>query len=156
RIRWVGALLNVTRGLEKDVVWLAQHAAYVGAYWLADQLGILFASAIERGDETSQQVMHTLLTTARGEAAQGAMGRHVPQALLSASRPEGWAAMEQLLLAAQRQEGLRQVILETVDLAHPEAFRRMVHVVREQNLIRFNSVVRAVDVWLGLDWTAAE
>lgn len=156
RVRWMEALLGVTRGLEKDVIWLVQHAAYLGRYWQADQLGILFAGAIERGDETGEQVMHILLDTARGEAAQGVMGRHVPQALLSASRPEGWEAMEQLLLTAQRQEGLRQTILETVDQAHPEAFRRMVHLVRRQNLVRFNSVVRAIDVWLGLGWTTAE
>src|SRR5262249_1534328 len=61
---------------------------------------------------------------------------------------------EKLLLAAQRQEGLRQVILETIDEAHPDAFRRMLRLILEHNLVRFSSVVRAVDVWFGLAWDA--
>ena len=40
------------------------------------------------------------------------MGRHVTRGLLSASNTQGWQFIENLLLAAQRQEGLRQVILE--------------------------------------------
>ena len=34
---------------------------------------------------------------------------------------EGWEFTQRLLLAAQRQEGLRQSILESVDEAHPVA-----------------------------------
>jgi hypothetical protein len=80
------------------------------------------------------------------------MGRHVIRGLLSASRPEGWEFIEKMLLAAQREEGLRQSILETVDEAHPDAFRRMLRCIRENNLGRFSAVVRAADVWLGLQW----
>ena len=42
------------------------------------------------------------------------------------------------------------MILETIDEAHPQAFRRMLRLILEENLVRFSSVVRAVDVWLGL------
>jgi len=80
------------------------------------------------------------------------MGRHVIRGLLCASRPAGWEMVEDLLLAAQRQEGLRQVILETVDEAHPSAFRRIFHLIREHNLVRFSSVIRAMGVWFGMDW----
>ena len=82
------------------------------------------------------------------------MGRHVSRALLAAGRPEGWEFMEKLLLAAQRQEGLRQVILEAVDEAHPDAFRRMLRLIRENDLTRFSATIRAVDVWLGFGWDA--
>jgi len=37
------------------------------------------------------------------------MGRHVTRALLTASRPDGWEFVEKLLLAAQREDGLRQM-----------------------------------------------
>jgi len=43
------------------------------------------------------------------------MGRHVTRSLLLANRPEGWEFVEKLLVAAQRQEGLHQTILECVD-----------------------------------------
>ena len=80
------------------------------------------------------------------------MGRHIPRALLIANRPEGWELVENLLIAAQRQEGLRQVILETVDEANPQAFQRMLRIIVEQNLVRFSATIRAVDVWVGLGW----
>lgn len=140
----------------KDTIWLAEWAAYAGRYSGAVHLGILFAAAINTGDTTGSQVYDILIASANGEHETGMMGRHIPQALLTASRPEGWAYVERLLLAAQRQEGLRQLILEMVDVAHPQAFRRMVHLITEQNLTRFSSVVRALDVWLGLGWVSAD
>jgi hypothetical protein len=63
--------------------------------------------------------------------------------------------MERLLLAAQREEGLRQSILECVDEAHPEAFRRMLRLILDHNLARFSATVRAFDTWLGYRWDAA-
>ena len=83
------------------------------------------------------------------------MGRHVTRAMLISARPEGWEFVEKLLLAAQRQEGLRQVILESIDEAHPEAFRRMLRLILEHNLLRFSATVRAADVWFGLHWDSA-
>ena len=79
------------------------------------------------------------------------MGRHVPIALLCAGREEGWERVEALLLAAQREEGLRQSILEVVDEAHPEALRRMLDLILEHGLSRFSSVARATGVWLGFE-----
>src|SRR5438445_357789 len=76
----------------------------------------------------------------------------VRRKILAAARSEGWELMEKTLLAAQRQEGLRQTILEIVDEAHPDAFRRMLRLVLEHDLVRFSSVVRAVDVWFGFQW----
>ena len=51
------------------------------------------------------------------------MGRHVIVALLGAARPEGWEFTERLLLAAQRQEGLRQSILESARRGAPGRLR---------------------------------
>ena len=76
---------------------------------------------------------------------------HAIRGLLCCSRPEAWEFVANLLLAAQRQEGLRQTILEAVDEAHPVAFRRMLGILLDQNLIRFASVHRAAGVWLGED-----
>lgn len=153
RTHWLNHLLQVTRGFEEEVTWFAQWASFLGDWYNA--FGPIFAAAIDLGDSDGDEVYEILAATARGEHEVGVMGRHVVQGLLSSSRPDGWALLENLLIAAQRQEGLRQVILETVDEAHPEAFRRMLQLISREKLARFSSVVRAVDVWLGMQWDAA-
>ncbi|MXV18888.1 DUF4132 domain-containing protein [Deinococcus xianganensis] len=79
------------------------------------------------------------------------MGRHVPLALLSSTREDAWTLAEGLLLAAQRQEGLRQVILETVDEASVDAFTRTLRLILGEDLLRFAATLRAACVWFGLN-----
>ncbi|BAZ26431.1 hypothetical protein NIES4073_73380 [Kalymmatonema gypsitolerans NIES-4073] len=148
---WLRSLLYVVEGYEQDLRWFAAWSAYFGSY-VGDTLGILFAAAIDAGGEAGEEIFEILLASARGEHEIGAMGRHVTRGLLVASRADGWAFVENLLLAAQRQEGLRQTILETIDEAHPEAFRRMLRLIVDHDLTRFSAVVRAVDVWFGFGW----
>jgi hypothetical protein len=154
RLSWLDQLLRVTETYEQDVLWFATWTPYLN-YAATDALGVLLAAAIDLGDAEGQAVFDTLTASARGEHPIGAMGRHVSRALLNASRPEGWDFIERMLLAAQRQEGLRQVILETIDEAHPLAFRRMLRLILDHKLIRFSATVRAADVWFGLMWDAA-
>jgi HEAT repeat protein len=152
RFSWLQRTAAVIAGYEQELAWFAAWAPYLPHWGAADALGVLLAGAIDRGEEEGQAVYEILVASARGEHAVGAMGRHVTRALLIASRPEGWDLVERLLLAAQRQEGLRQAILETVDEAHPEAFRRMLRLILDHDLIRFNATLRAADVWFGLEW----
>lgn len=150
RGRW---LLNTTLLLgeyEADICWIAERAAHLAGWWGGVEIGWLLAGAIDAGGEAGQRVHDILVASASGET--GKMGRHVTQALMSCSKPEAWEFLGQLLLAAQRQEGLRQVILESVDEAHPQAFRRMLRLIQEENLTRFSSVVRAADTWFGFMW----
>ena len=63
-----------------------------------------------------------------------------------------WELVEKLLLSAQRQEGLRQMILEALDETSIGALRYMIGVIIEHKLTRFSSVVRAIDTWAGLGW----
>lgn len=55
-----------------------------------------------------------------------------------------------LLLAAKLQEGLRQAICENCDGGRIEPFLMVLHTIRDNNLIRFSSVKRAVGCFLGL------
>ena len=55
-----------------------------------------------------------------------------------------------LLLAAKLQEGLRQNICENMDIGTIPAFKSILKVIVDNNLIRFSSVKRAVGTWLGL------
>src|SRR5205814_4178257 len=139
---WLISVHGFTYRFEQDIRWFAAWAPYIG--WGADSLGILFASAIDAGGPDGDAVFDILVDSAKGAHEIGAMGRHVSRALLVASRPDGWEFMEKYLLAAQRQEGLRQTVLEKVDEAHAEAFGRMLHLVLDHDLIRFSGTLRAL------------
>ena len=139
-----------------DPVWLARWAghALASSWQMSPQLvGWLLAAAVEAGNE---EVFELLLASTDGSDEVATMGRHVPIALLCADRPDAWERVEQLLLSAQRQEGLRQSILEVVDEAQPEALRRMLALILEHELSRFASVARAAAVWLGLELFAGD
>lgn len=126
--------------------WLAAWAVHLDS---AHFLGHLFAGVIDAGGSAGKVVFEALKDTAAGRHEIGGPCRQAIAGLLSAARPDGWAFVEQLLLAAQRQEGLRQVILESVDEAHPDAFPRMVKLILDENLVRFAAAARAAAVWLG-------
>ncbi len=158
RQAWLSALLDIAGPFrDKDVAWLAAWAPSIGGArgyggYAPQPLGILCAAAIDEGGPRGQEVFDVLVASAHGEHPVGGMGRHVITGLLAASRPDGWEQVERLLLAAQREEGLRQSILEAVDEAHPAAFRRVVRLILEHDLIRFSAVVRAAGVWFGFGW----
>ena len=123
RVNWFQSILRYLEGYDPDVIWVATWAAYLNHGYGADELGVLLAAAIDGGDEVGPQVQTILEESAGGQHEIGGMGRHVTRALLTCSQPSAWEFVEKLLIAAQRQEGLRQVILEAVDEAHPGAFR---------------------------------
>ena len=152
RGRWLAHLALLLGDYDTDIVWVAEHAAHLAGWSGAVDLGWLLAGAIDAGGPTGDAVFEVLAATVRGDHATSQMGRHVTQALLSCARPDAWQLVERLLLAAQREEGLRQVILESVDEAHPAAFRRILTVIHEHNLARFSSTIRAADSWFGFLW----
>jgi Family of unknown function (DUF5724)/Domain of unknown function (DUF4132) len=151
RSNWLSALLECTNLYNQDVIWYATWAVHLN-YYTDQSIGILLAAAVNNNTPEGDAVYEILCDSARGEQEIGAMGRHVTRALLVADRPAGWEFIEKLLIAAQRQEGLRQVILESIDEAHPEAFKRMVSLILDNDLVRFSATIRAVDVWFGLGW----
>ncbi|HET6667347.1 MAG TPA: DUF5724 domain-containing protein [Intrasporangium sp.] len=128
----------------KDLAWFAAWAPHLG--WPGRAIGRLLASETSHGERRWRGHLEDHVA---GRVRTGGMGDHVVTGLLLADDPEGWEYVEQLLLKAQRQEGLRQSILEAVDFAHPDAFRRMLDVIVEHDLTRFAATVRAADVWFG-------
>lgn len=149
RVAWLEALLRVVVRYKYDLDFLVVWAAHLG--WGAEPaIGLLLAGALNSNNETGQRLFDKLVSIVNGEHETARIGRYAVTALLSCSRPEAWAVVERLLLAAQRQEGLRQVVLESVDLAHPEAFMRMLRLIEREKLSRFAAVARAVAVWFGL------
>ena len=155
-----GILFNLVTGLkgyDQDICWLAQWISYIPNFmYQLYEMGPLFAAVIDRGGKEGEEVFRILSEAAKGDHEIGAMGKHVTSSLLMASNPDGWELMEKMLLAAQRQEGLRQSILEVIDEAHPEAFKRMLRVIADNNLVRFSSIVRGVDIWFGFGYEAKD
>ena len=155
RGRWLLRTALCLGDYDVDIGWIAAHAAHLDGWWEESAIGWLLAGAIDRGGRDAEEVQAILEASAAGEHATGQMSRLVIHALLSCARPAAWDFVVRLLLAAQRQEGLRQAILESVDEAHPAAFKRMLQVIRAENLVRFSATVRAFDVWCGFLWDGA-
>jgi hypothetical protein len=151
---WLTHLLRDLQEFPHDIQWLSAWAPHIS--YSPQHPGVLLAAAIDRWGSEGEAVFQTLLSSACGKHAVGVMGRHTTSALLRANRPEGWEFIEKMLLAAQRQEGLRQEILEGVAFAHPEAYCRMIRLILDHDLLRFSSVIRAVDVWFGFHLESAD
>jgi hypothetical protein len=151
---WLHNLIFGLRDYDPDILWLAEYAAYLPQW--SQPFGPLFAAAIDAGGETGERIFELLIASANGDHDVAAMGKHVTQALMMSADPRGWEFVEKLLLAAQRSEGLRQQILESVDESHPQMFRRVLRVIRDNKLARFSAVVRAMDVWFGFNWNVIE
>lgn len=143
----------VLKEFEPDAAWVAHWAPHIS--W-GNDLGALLAAVIAGGGHEADEVFNILVDSAAGDDDIGGMGRHVVVGLLGSPHEEGWSCVERLLLAAQREEGLRQTILEVVDEAQPAAFRRMLGLILEHELTRFSATVRALGVWLGLPETAGD
>ena len=62
----------------------------------------------------------------------------------------------QTLKAAQLQEGLRQSIVETGDECNLAFFERLLQIIDQENMLRFASVRRSVQVWAGLGYEEIE
>lgn len=153
RMLFLSTLIEQLAEYSPDVEWIAAWAPHAWPYD-GGFVARLLAAAIDEGGTKGQAVFDTLIASAKGEHEVGQMGRHVIGSLLTASRPGGWEFIEKLLIAAQREEGLRQSILEAVDECHPDAFIRFLRVVLEHDIVRFSATVRAVDVWFGFLWDA--
>ncbi len=97
-----------------------------------------------------------------GKLIDGVYGRHeyitisgeLVRTLMNTNDPKAFKAVEDLLLSAQRQEGLRQTILECLDETTIEAQVYFMKVILDNNLIRFSSVKRALFCWCGIVYEA--
>lgn len=157
RVDWFEVLADALSEFQGEVLtatWLAQWTTHAFSY-RAHRIAPILAAAIDSGTAVGTEVFGILRRTVTREDPIGIMGDHVINSLLMASNPEGWDLMEKTLLAAHRQEGLRQSILNKIDLAHPQAFTRMLTLILDHDLVRFSSVARCIDVWFNLLWDSA-
>jgi hypothetical protein len=120
-------------------------------YLYQHNMAPVYAAAIDDGDA---QIKQLFLDAIYGRHEVCKPCRQNIKAMLLSNDTECWEAVEKLLLSAQRQEGLRQTILECLDETSLGALKHFIKVILEHKLTRFSSVVRALDVWTGLAWEA--
>ncbi len=119
-------------------------------YWVSQALTMMIAVKLDEGDPKTVEYCHCAIY----ENTRAA-GRPLIEALLYSEQESSWKMLADLLIAARLQEGLRQTIMEACSDGRLDAFRYMMKVIQEHNLIRFASVVRAFDTWTGLGLEAA-
>ena len=128
---------------------LVEQMKYDGVISTNSSFFRLWSAAIDMGNTAVLQQAESIILN---KAEEGMVTRSILKTLLNSEQKTAWQLVEKLLLAAQRQEGLRQTILEALDETSIGALRYMIDVILENNLVRFSSVVRSVDVWAGLGW----
>ncbi|RPD96701.1 DUF4132 domain-containing protein [Aureibaculum marinum] len=131
-----------------DILELAQYDVYTNFY---SQHAYIFAVALNRNESGLFELIKDII---QGEDEIGGVSRNLIKGLLLSNANENWKLVEDLLLAAQRQEGLRQTILEALDETSIGALNYFINVILENNLVRFSSVIRAIDTWFGFGWEA--
>lgn len=115
-------------------------------------LFMLWSAAIDANEKEAYRVAEDIIFN---KDETGKVTRSLIKALLNSEKKECWILVEKLLIAAQRQEGLRQTIVEAMDETSIGALQHMLKVIIDNDLIRFSSVVRALSVWAGLGWETA-
>ncbi len=116
----------------------------------SESFSLVYGAAIDAADPIKEQLVDTIY----GRHAQGKPNRAIIKGMLLSKNKDCWVAVEKLLLSAQRQEGLRQTILESLDETSIGAMKHFIKVVLDNKLTRFSSVVRAIDTWAGFGWEA--
>lgn len=129
--------------LQEQIIW--DHQRSMG------YLYYIWAAALDDGNEEIFQLLENIIFN---KEETGKVSHNIIKALLMSEREDCWVLVEKLLIAAQRQEGLRQSIVESIDTSTIGAFRHMIKVIADNKLARFAAVIRAIDVWAGVSWEA--
>lgn len=151
---WLRSIVQAVAPYHCDLEFLLTRAAR--ASWSPQEaVAVLLASMIEHQRKQHQGVRETLVEIVAGRHASAPVDRYVISALLCTTFGD-WEAVVRRLVAAQRQERLRQSILESADLAHPRACTMMLHAIDEHDITRFAAVARAASVRFGLPFDSAD
>lgn len=118
-----------------------------GTYCNSLLLQGLLSSEIDKGNENILNVARDIIY---GENENGSVSRELIYGLLMSRNTEAHKMIGDLLLAAKLQEGLRQAIVESMDEGSREGYLYILKIIIDHNLLRFSSVVRALDTSTGL------
>jgi Family of unknown function (DUF5724)/Domain of unknown function (DUF4132) len=108
-------------------------------------LAVLTCQIIDDGDEKMVQQVKDIL---RNEAEAGNMSAVIIEVATKSNRPDLWDDIKNLLITAQRQEGLRQNIVFYVKTAHFGAKILLLQTILDQNLCRFPFVLTVMQQYI--------
>jgi hypothetical protein len=112
--------------------------------------GDLLALRIDDGDEA---VIGAIKDIILGDNNTRLLSDSIINGIIKSENQELYKLLGDMLLAAKLQEGLRQSILENADNGRVGAFIYLIKIVLDNDLLRYSSGVRALDVWMGLGET---
>ncbi|MBQ1389437.1 MAG: DUF4132 domain-containing protein [Clostridia bacterium] len=107
------------------------------------------AERINSGDEEVIGILHDMITS---ENNTNVLSYRCIRSVIMSDNTELHTLLCGLLVAARLQEGLRQSICESADCGTIAAFISILNTIKDNNLIRFPAVKRAVATWCGICW----
>ena len=119
--------------------------AYKNYSYGSEEFPFVIAALIDNGDKKIRQTLEDIVMN-----SGGTVSLEIIRGIFLCNDPKMYELMEKLLLAARLQEGLRQAVCESMDFGTREAFDYMFKVILDNDLLRFSSVQRAVEVTTGL------
>ena len=135
--------------LSLNIYEIAQYSIYNDLYY--SSFSNLIAVELNKSNEKLRTLINDIFN---GEDEIGGVSNDLIRGCLLSDDPICWEMVGKLLLAAQRQEGLRQTVLEALDETSIGALKYIVKLILDHNLFRFSAVVRAIDTWFGFGWDA--
>lgn len=139
--------------LEEEKLDLKLHNdTYYSSYGALNNLDMMIAAELDWDLEKggSGELHETIKDMILGENNTSIVSVPVIRGILKSDDFELHELLGKLLLAARLQEGVRQAICENMDSGTISAFNTLFALIRDNNLIRFSGVKRAVATWIGL------
>ncbi len=107
-------------------------------------------------DQNPEAILPALKEIIYGENNTALLTTTMIKGIFLSHSQEAYKMIGELLIAARLQEGLRQSIVESMDEGSIEATIYMLNIIIVENFIRYSSVIRALDVWTGLNLEAMD
>lgn len=119
--------------------------AYKGMQWGTVKFPFVIGAYIDSGDPAIKKTIEDVVLGSDGNVCI-----ELIRGVFLSGNEDMYRLMEKLLLAARLQEGLRQAVCENMDFGRREAFDYMFRVILDNDLMRFSSVQRALEMCVGL------
>ncbi|MBQ1327479.1 MAG: DUF4132 domain-containing protein [Eubacterium sp.] len=109
------------------------------------RLEYYLAARLDQKDEKLEEILTDIFFGQTGEIKDSYI-----RAICMSHNEKMYEVLGKTLLAARLSEGLRQSIVENADYGTIEAFKYLLKVIKDNNLIRYSSIQRAICTYLGL------
>lgn len=113
----------------------------------------IIARSLDEHDDVAYELLMDII---HGENQNVLLKRSMLKGMLMSHRSECYDTVADLLVAARLQEGLRQTIAELMDEGTIQAMTVLLATIIKHDLIRYSSIVRALDVWTGMNLEASQ